>query len=599
MLLVPETETTKRKRRLLNSFVTTYSLVTTLAYPRTHALTRSHSHSTALSHAHTHHLLYSSSSHALMELLHRLRLGPLLPCVSLLLLCALLLLITVGSRALHARASPRTARTAYALPSSATTLARRNLALISDDHNFTPLPSLRSAALAEKSTAESDRNDHNNNNNNNNNGRDNDNANTNINDYDAELVRRYQAQVVVVGSHWSAHRWGNAQAICTALRVVGEHCALQRALYARDITAEQLAKWIRSDQLSCVHSRFSAWDVPFVGADRWNPLPSPHFERFEHLLAEHPGKIGCALSHVSALRQWLHRLDQADHANRAYPTRAPTASAHYDDTYDSVAVLDRRPFQPQSVPTPASRPASSAPTSSPTRSGGRRRVLLVLEDDVGLHREFSRTLRERLEELEAVVGDDWDVLDVLDRTMFWRPLTPFPLWQPAISQNLTELRWDFSRVTSLVYSERGARRLLAQLPVDTAMDFFMAHLLRNGHLRGFHSAVPLARVQTSSKKIRFHSQIATFDNANHREVDPLLLQQVGIICEPYLHTAVRTARVQRTALLVYAVASLAACALLLGGVLSLRLLWRRGWPRLWLSLVDARLRSDALDHKVV
>ncbi|KAL6079564.1 hypothetical protein QOT17_000676 [Balamuthia mandrillaris] len=239
--------------------------------------------------------------------------------------------------------------------------------------------------------------------------------------------------VYVVGAKWRDRRWRNAQSLCNRF---GSKCKVIPAINSASLNATTVHESIRGGLISCV---------------RYHTLtPLQYF--IEELVTggqgprqaflSQPGKIGAALALINALQQWV---DTVEHDINNSPT-------------------------------------------SPLPS---RRVLLVFEDDAVPLPHFEEALLRHLHQLP----NGWGVLNMY--TDGRSRVSPWLLPEPSLAtisgsdgvqhKDLAELSYYWARNTANVYSYEGAKTILANLPVDTAFDLFLEHLIRQGVLRAFQS----------------------------------------------------------------------------------------------------------------
>merc|ERR1712048_74306 len=98
-----------------------------------------------------------------------------------------------------------------------------------------------------------------------------------------------------------------------------------------------------------------------------------------------------------------------------------------------------------------------------------RQPLIVFEDDALLKRQFLSRLRE---------------LETEEPDVLYLGYTQAAPWRRTVGKVVREAEYLWTTVSYVLWPA-GARKLLADLPVDQPVDNYMSSLMSSGKLRGF------------------------------------------------------------------------------------------------------------------
>eukprot|EP00434_Breviolum_minutum_P040957 symbB.v1.2.036420.t1/scaffold5137.1/size30495/1 len=123
--------------------------------------------------------------------------------------------------------------------------------------------------------------------------------------------------------------------------------------------------------------------------------------------------------------------------------------------------------------TPGERGCAASHVMAWRRCSACRKPMLVLEDDARPRRTFAAVLSKALKEVR---GSSPHVL--------WLGYTKAAPWRRRVSPTVREAEYLWTTVAYILWPS-GARKLLAELPVNQPVDNFMSNLVALRTLRGF------------------------------------------------------------------------------------------------------------------
>ena len=162
------------------------------------------------------------------------------------------------------------------------------------------------------------------------------------------------------------------------------------------------------------------------------------------------------------------------------------ASSHRTGQITAIAAGNARVLKQMAAAAEAAGPAAAA-----------RTLYVYLEDDADLGAEPAE-FGEKLLALAEHLPSSWDVVSLAPKPRVCTLSALLP-WYRSWSA-LVRPRLAFSRTTALVYSARGVGRVLAELPVNNAVDLWMRALMRQGKLVIMLHCGGLVRIGAQSEK---------------------------------------------------------------------------------------------------
>lgn len=367
--------------------------------------------------------------------------------------------------------------------------------------------------------------------------------------------------VTIVASWWDVQRWNHAQALCQQLlhpklpsdslknaqqermSTRPSSCIVERAVsVAKGLDHQDVSNLINQNVMSCVRSAFTWSDALFEP----NPWNSFQHEGLDSGLSKSPGAIGCALSHIAAVKEWKHRQLNSQEQQHEQSEQQPISVG----TLDAIDFLRNNTYSIKMSDGTLRKKIPIRKSTSTSISQQGQRVLLVLEDDAQPTdvTTFIQQIKSHVESLNRLVGAtenagwDWDILDLLDRrrkNLSFSHRHHHQITAPFLknSKDFEQVWLAYHMTVAMVYSERGADRILQALPVDHAYDMFLDRLIRQGKIRTFHSLQNLVQHGILARKSQIQKAMKKKSTTKNELLD---------VCAPFIETSQRVSQVQRS-----------------------------------------------------